>query len=163
DPPLKTASQSSLSWNWARVNKIEAVNSTCQPPYLFNSRFQSRLRTPLRRQGFAKIFGNFIELGRHGGLSIFSHNRNPTVPRFARGDIDRNLAKQRDAESFRLAFAAATAKNMIAFAVGRRGKITHVLNDPEHRDIDLLEHGSGFASIDERNFLRRGYDDRARK
>ena len=55
-------------------------NSTCQPPYLFNSRFQSRLRTPSLRQSLTKIFGNFFELGCYGGLSIFSRNWNPTIP-----------------------------------------------------------------------------------
>src|SRR5439155_20166284 len=85
------------------------------------------------------------------------------IPRFARGDVDRNLPKQWDTEPFRLAFAAATSKDLVAFAVGRRDEITHVLDQSEHRHIGLFKHGSGFASIDERDFLRRGYDDRARK
>ena len=39
----------------------------------------------------------------------------------------------------------------------------HVLDDAEHRHVDLLEHPQTFARIGKRDVLRRGDDDRARE
>ena len=73
------------------------------------------------------------------------------------------MTEQRDTQPFRFALAAAASKDIVAFAVGWRDEITHVLNEAEHRHVNLVEHGSGFARIDQGHFLRRGDDDRAGK
>ena len=67
----------------------------------------------LLRQRLTEIFGNLLELGRHGGLSIFAHDWHPAIPRLARGDVDRNLAEQWDTEPLGLAFPSATSKDLV--------------------------------------------------
>ena len=39
----------------------------------------------------------------------------------------------------------------------------HVLDDAEHRHVDLFEHAQPFARIGKRDVLRRGDDDRTRE
>ena len=92
-------------------------------------------------------------------MSIFAGNWDAMIARFARGNIDGDLTEQRDAQPLRFTFAAAASENIVAFAVRWREEITHVLDETEHRDIDLVEHGSGLARIDKRNFLRCGDND----
>ena len=54
------------------------------------------------------MFCDFFKFGCHGRSSIFAHDRNSAIACLARGNIDWNLAKKRDAQPFRFAFATAT-------------------------------------------------------
>src|SRR5881394_1786782 len=114
------------------------------------------------RQSLAKVFCDSSELSRDRGLPIFACNGHPAIARFARGDVDGDLAKQRNAEALRFAFAAAASENIVTLPVRWRDEVTHVLNEAKDRHVDLVEHGGGFARIYQRNFLRGSYDDRSR-
>ena len=48
-------------------------------------------------------------------------------------------------------------ENLDAFAAGR-GEVTHVLNDPQNRYVDLFKHGDAFSHHAERSFLGRRDD-----
>src|SRR5439155_13350818 len=88
---------------------------------------------------------------------------NPTIASLARGDVDRDLAEQRDAQAFGFAFAATGAEDVVAFVIRWREEVTHVLDQPQHWHVHLFEHGCGLARIDQRDFLRRGDDDSSRQ
>ncbi len=58
---------------------------------------------------------------------------------------------------------AAVAEDLAAPAAMRAQEIAHVLDDAEHRHVDLLEHVQPLARVDEGDVLRRRDDDRARE
>src|SRR5207253_4896417 len=80
-----------------------------------------------------------------------------------RRDIDRNLSKQWDPQSFRFAFAAAAAKNVVTLLIARRNEVAHIFDQAKDGHVYFLEHGCRLARVDQCHFLRRGHDNRARQ
>src|SRR5207302_10991657 len=62
-----------------------------------------------------------------------------------------------------LARAAAASRDIVAGAVAGTDDVAHVLDRAESGHVALGEHGGGFARVDERNFLWRCDNDRARQ
>ena len=58
---------------------------------------------------------------------------------------------------------AAVAEDVGALAALGADEIAHVLDDAEHRHVDLAEHVEALAGVDQREVLRRGDDDGARQ
>src|SRR5205823_8000610 len=74
--------------------------------------------------------------------------------------IDRDLAEKRDPELLGGAPPAAVLEDLVAVTARRALVVAHVLDDPEERHVDLLEHREPLARVDQRNLLRRRDDDR---
>ena len=75
--------------------------------------------------------------------------------------MQRHLAEERDAETFRLVPCAAMTENIGPRAAVRAEEIAHVLHHPEHRHVHPFEHGHAAPGVDQRKILRRGDADRA--
>ena len=81
------------------------------------------------------------------------------VTGLAHGHFDGDLTKEGDAEALGFMIAAAFAKDVIGLAIARAEEVAHVFDDAEDGDIDFLEHGHGFAGIDQGDLLRGGDND----
>src|SRR4029077_13961610 len=58
---------------------------------------------------------------------------------------------------------AAGSKDVGALTVGRRYEVTHIFNQAEHGDVDLIEPCSSLARVDKGNILWRSDNNRSRK
>ena len=74
-------------------------------------------------------------------------------------DVERDPAKQRHGEFLSQPRPTACSEHVDRLTAMRTDKRTHVLNDPQHRDLDLLEHLSAAQRIPRRHFLRGSDDD----
>src|SRR5260221_1104292 len=88
-------------------------------------------------------------------------HRKAGVGFFADRHMQRYLAEERDAETFRLAPCATMTENIRPCAAVRAEEIAHVLDHTEYRHVHPFEHGHAAPSVDQRKILRRGDDDRA--
>src|SRR3954469_8195459 len=85
----------------------------------------------------------------HGVLAVGvgRDHRPASVRGLADHEVEGHLAEEWDAQPLRLVARTAVAKNVRPFSAVRTEKITHVLNDPEHRDVDALEHRNAATCI----------------
>ena len=88
-------------------------------------------------------------------------DRAAVVGRVADPAVERHFAEERRAERLRLVARAAVGENVGAAAAMRADEIAHVLDDAEHRHLDLLEHRDAAPRVDQREVLRRRDDHRA--
>ena len=75
--------------------------------------------------------------------------------------VQRQAAKERHTVLSCHALATACAKDGFLVAATRANMRAHVLDDPQHRNRDLFEHAQRLASIQQRDILRGGHDQRA--
>ena len=101
-----------------------------------------------------------IDLGVRA-VGIGDDDRVAAVGGLADGDVERHLAEEVAAELLGLAPRAAMAEDLAALAAMRAEEIAHVLDDAEHRHVDLAEHVEALARVEQRDVLRRRDDDRA--
>src|SRR5712671_8094346 len=76
-------------------------------------------------------------------------------------EVERHLAEKLGAEPLGLQAGAAMAEDLAAAAAMRAQEIAHVLDDAEHRHVDLAEHVEPLARIEQGDVLRGRDDDRA--
>src|SRR3546814_16849816 len=76
-------------------------------------------------------------------------------------DVERDLTEKLDAELGRLLARAAIAEDVALMAAFRTLEVTHVLDDAEHRHVDLAQHVEPLVGIEKGDVLRRRDDDRA--
>src|SRR5271166_1629205 len=112
-------------------------------------------------QELTQLPGNLPENLRGGVLRISKSNRSAMVAGFASGDIDGDLAQERNTEPGGFPFTAATAKNIVALVVRRAQEIAHVLNQSKDSYVHTGKHGCRLARINERDLLWGGDDDGA--
>src|SRR4051794_29848323 len=98
-------------------------------------------------KGFTQPGRYSHELGCDRRIASFRGNRKAAVAGFASGNIDGDLAEQRDPDVLCFAFAPARAEDIVALTVPGTLEVAHVFDETEDRDVDLLEHGRGFARI----------------
>src|SRR5690242_13317678 len=65
----------------------------------------------------------------------------------ADGDVERHFAEEVGAELLGLAPGAAMAEDLAPLAAMRAQEIAHVLDDAEHRHVDLAEHVEALARV----------------
>jgi hypothetical protein len=68
-----------------------------ESPAIYLVSFEHKAADASLRQNFTKTFGDLFELAGNGRLPVLAHDRHAAIACFARRDIDRDLAKQRDA------------------------------------------------------------------
>src|ERR1700722_18912224 len=88
-------------------------------------------------------------------------DRRPRIGGGTDRHMQRYLAEKRHAQTLGFVARAAMTKNVRLRAAVWALEITHVLDDAEHRHIDLLEHRQSAPRIDQRQILRRRNDDRS--
>src|SRR4029077_3059754 len=115
------------------------------------------------QQRLSDMSRDFVELSSHRRSAVFAHDGDPAIAGLARGDVDWNLTEQRNSQPPRFAFAAASSKDIVALAVRRRHEVTHILDQTKDGHVDLVDHGSSLARVDQSNWLWRSDDDRSRK
>src|SRR5687767_4989018 len=86
------------------------------------------------------LFGETSQCFGGGGIRIADDDRSPGVRVGDDARRDRNLREQRDAELTGEARASAGAEQGRALAAMRAFDPAHVLDDPDDRDTDVLEH-----------------------
>src|SRR5437879_7466014 len=99
-------------------------------------------RLPLRLAGdlLPDALGELtIDLGMLA-VGLRDDDRGAGVGSFADGDVERHFREELDPELFRLAPCAAMTEDLAAVAAIGAREIAHVLDDTEHRHIDLAEH-----------------------
>src|ERR1700674_5537874 len=88
-------------------------------------------------------------------IAGFGHGyRGTRIGGFADLEVERHLAEKLGAEPLGFEAGAAMAEDLAAAAAMRAQEIAHVLDDAEHRHVDLLEHVEPFAGVEQRNVLR---------
>src|SRR5688500_16516688 len=93
-------------------------------------------------------------------LIIAEHDGNTFIPTFADALYQRDLAQERQVILFSKPFTALLSEYVILMVWQFcRGKIAHILYQPNHRDIQLrlAEHGNAFLGICKGNILWGGY------
>src|SRR5215813_6862704 len=75
-------------------------------------------------------------------------------------DVQRDFAEERHPETLGLMARTAMAKDIGLGTAMRALEVAHVLDDAEHRHVDLREHRQPAPRIDQRQVLRRRNDDR---
>ena len=100
---------------------------------------------------------------RGAGLRLRGHDRNAGVAAERNLRIDRDRSQKRNVQLLRGALASAVFEDLVAVSALRTDVIRHVLDDPEHRHVDLLEHRQALAGVDQRDVLRSGDDHGARE
>src|SRR5690606_19173754 len=96
-------------------------------------------------------------------VGLSGDDRQARVRSFTDVHDERHFAQKRHTEPLGFLPCTAMGENIRPLAAMRTDKIAHVLDDAEHRHIDLAEHGNAAPRIDERKILRGRYNDRARK
>src|SRR5712692_8087911 len=117
----------------------------------------SRRRPP--RRGLARdllpdLGGDVAEGLGIGRIGVRHGDRAAVVRGLADRDVERHFAEKIGAKPLGFAARAAMAEDLAALAAMRAEEIAHVLDDAEHRHIDLLEHGEPLARVDEGDVLR---------
>src|SRR5262245_43423274 len=104
--------------------------------------------------GPSEFLDEFLcDIPKDGGLRgtrIRHDDRMTGVAAVPNGWIDGNASEKRHAKLFGRALAASIRKNLRSFAAMAADKVTHVLHDPQQRDIHFLEHGHALANVVER-------------
>ena len=77
-------------------------------------------------------------------------DRNAGVAAGAHCFLDRDLTEQRDTELGRELLAATTAEDVVAMAAIGTDEARHVVDDAEHRRVDLAEHRDAAFHVGER-------------
>src|SRR4030095_4134057 len=131
---------------FSQQNRITGIGRESLTIYLIS--FGDKAADVSLRQNLTKIFRDLFELGGNGRLPVLAHDGHAAIACFTGRDVDWDLAKQRDAQPLRLTFTAAASEDIVAFGVGGRDEVTHVLNEPEHGHVDFVKHGGGLAGID---------------
>src|SRR5688572_28338590 len=90
-------------------------------------------------------------------------DRHAAVPTLAHRGVERDLAEERDAPALRLGARAAVGEDLVPRVAARADEVRHVLDQAEHRHVELVEHGDRLDRVVERHLLRRADDDRARE
>src|SRR5215472_13180643 len=104
--------------------------------------------------------GDMAEDERVRVVGLSDGDRRSAVGGLADCDVERHLAEKLGAEPFGLMTGAAVTEDLAAAAAVRTQEIAHVLDDAEHRHVDLLEHVEPLAGVQERNVLRGRDNDR---
>ena len=94
-----------------------------------------------------------FRLGHDGGRS--------RVGFLADADVERQRAQERQAVFLGHLLAAAAAENGLGMTAVRADVDAHVLDEPEDRNIHLLEHLHRLARVEQGDVLRGGDDERA--
>src|SRR6266436_4220362 len=93
-------------------------------------------------------------------VGLGNGDRDPAVGGLADLDIERHFAQKLDAEPLGFVAGAAMRKDLAAAAAMRAQEIAHVLDDAEHRHVDLCEHVEPLAGVEKGDVLRGRDDDR---
>jgi len=81
-------------------------------------------------------------------------DRRSAVGGLADPQVERHLAEKLGAEPLGLQAGAAVAEDLAATSAMRAQEIAHVLDDPEHRHVDLLEHVEPLAGVEQGDVRR---------
>ena len=92
------------------------------------------------------------------GADINRDRRLPAVRLLADPAVERQRAEQRHTVLAAQALAAALAEDRLLVTAVRANVQAHVLDDPEHRDVDLLKHLESLAGVGQGDVLRRRDD-----
>ena len=65
----------------------------------------------------AQMLRDAVEFGRNRRFRVFAHNGHAAIARFARRDVDGNLAEQGHTEPLRFPFASTAPENVVTLAV----------------------------------------------
>ena len=90
------------------------------------------------REDHAELFCDVEEGEGDGIFRIADGNREAAVAGFARGDVDGDLAEERDFEARGFALAAAVSKDVVSLAVARAEEMAHVFDEAEDGDVHFL-------------------------
>jgi hypothetical protein len=126
-----------------------------------------RLKVPYSRAELAKAMKDTMDAcgladclsGRIIGVA--DYERQASVGLLAQRHRQRHLGDQRNLNLIGQLLAAALTKDMLGMATLRTDMNGHVLDHPEDRNADLLEHLQALAGIEQCDVLGRGNDDRA--
>jgi hypothetical protein len=80
---------------FGQQNRITGIGRGSSAIYLVS--FGREATDVSLRQNLTKTFGDPFEFGGNGRLPVLAHDRHAAVPRYARCDVDWDLAKQWDA------------------------------------------------------------------
>src|SRR5690349_3497789 len=95
---------------------------------------------------------------RHGRARLRDDDRPALVAADRDLRIERNLSQEGHAELLRRARSPAVLEDLLAVPALRADVVGHVLDDAEHRHVDLLEHREALARVDERHVLGSRHD-----
>src|ERR1700687_6342948 len=89
---------------------------------------------------------------------IRRHDWTRLVASLAQLAHQRQLSQERHPERSREPLAATMRENLVAMTALSAQVIAHVLDYPEHRHVNFLEHRDSALHIEQCNLLRRRYD-----
>src|SRR5665213_3141593 len=95
----------------------------------------------------------FVELGMRA-VGLRDDDRRSRIRGLADGYIERHLAEEFDAELLGLFPGAAMAEDFASLAAMRAEEVAHVLDEAQHRHVDLLEHVEALARVLQGDVLR---------
>src|SRR6202035_5600645 len=95
-------------------------------------------------------------------VRLVDHQRHARATPLTNAPIEWDLAQERDIHPLGQGLRPAMAEDIFAFAAVRADEITHVLDQPQVRDFQRVEHLDGAPDVGRRDVLRRGDDHGAR-
>src|SRR3954467_9284691 len=109
--------------------------------------------------GGPDLAGDADVMHRTNALGLDRDDRASIVRGLANMDVERDLAEPGNAAQLGFLPRAAMAEDRRDLVAGRAAEARHVFDQPEQRDVDLLEHRDGAPRVDQGDVLRRRDDD----
>src|SRR5688572_6190622 len=116
-----------------------------------------------RAQALLNRLGDPQERVGHGRLRLRGDDGDTGVSADRDRRVEGDRAEKGHVQLLRRALASAVLEDLLAMPAFRAEKVGRVLDDPEHRYVDLLKHRKALPRVDERDVLRGRDDDRARQ